>query len=421
MTKLTSSWDIPEVACPASERGGAYRPFDQKGMYAFFAEARREESVFYCPEIGYWVITKREDVLRVLRDPDLFSASIALSPVTPLPDETVAYLRQNGFMVEPTQVNCDRPKHTRIRRAARQFLNPKRFAAYESEIRELVRAYIHDMEGKRTVDIVAGLTYELPAKAIFLLLGIDDVDTGKIKKWSDNRLLMTWGKPSDEQFREAGRELLDFFNYCRDIVDERLVNPSDDYPSVLLAIRRKDPDALSLNEIVCLVFGLLLAGHETTTNASSNILMALLQNRAQWERLVADPELIPNAVEEGLRYASSVVNWRRRNLKDVEIGGVRIPEGSNLLISLASANHDEAQFENPEALDVTRPNAREHIAFGNGIHFCIGAPLARLEIKVILQELTNRFPNMRLIEGQSIDWVRTISFRGPERLKVELC
>ena len=138
MTRLTSSWDIPDVVAPVSDFGKAYRPFDQEGMYDFFKAARREEPVFYCPEIGYWVVTRRTDILPIFRDPDRFSASIALSPVTPFPDAMVRYLQENGFGAEQTQVNCDRPKHTRVRKVAAQFLNMKVFHSYEPEIRALV-------------------------------------------------------------------------------------------------------------------------------------------------------------------------------------------------------------------------------------------------------------------------------------------
>jgi cytochrome P450 len=185
-------------------------------------------------------------------------------------------------------------------------------------------------------------------------------------------------------------------------------------------MRDGDDARLTLNEIASLVFGLLLAGHETTTNMTANALHALLAHHDRWERLVREPALIPNAVEETLRFASSVVCWRRRALVDVEIGDVAIQQGSNILLSLGSANHDEAHFAAPDTLDITRGNAREHVSFGHGLHFCLGAPLARLELRVILEELTRRFPTMRLAEDAPLDLIRTIAFRGPRALWVDL-
>jgi len=420
MTRLTSSWDIPDVAAPVSDFGKTYRPFEHEGMYDFFKAARREEPVFYCPEIGYWVVTRRKDILPIFRDPDRFSASIALSPVTPFPDAMVRYLQENGFGAEQTQVNCDRPKHTRVRQVAAQFLNMKVYHSYEPQIRALVTDYVEELKGRNRVDIVDAMTYELPARVLFLLMGIPDSEARKIKEWADNRLLMTFGKLSEAELLEAGKGLLDFWRYCQRMIEDRQTAPKADYASKLLEVRDGDDSVLTLNEAASLVFGVLLAGHETTTNGLNNVLLELLRHRDQWERLVAEPDLIANAVEEGLRFSSSVIAWRRRALEDVEIGGVAIPKGSNILVALGSANHDESQFKDPEVFDVARKNAREHIAFGNGIHFCIGAPLARLEIRIVLETLTKTFPNMRLVPQQRLDWVETIAFRGPVRLMVDL-
>lgn len=197
-------------------------------------------------------------------------------------------------------------------------LNAKRYASYEPEIRELAQDYVSAMRGRGTVDLVDALTYEFPARVVFLLLGLPNVDPIRIKRWGDNRSMMIWGRLSADQLVAAGKELNDFFHFCRTLVHDRIENPCSDYPSHPLAIRNGDDAILTINEIVCLIFGLLLAGYETTANATSNVLLALLTHREQWEQLVRDPSLIPNAVEEGVRYSSSVANWRRLTLEDVE-------------------------------------------------------------------------------------------------------
>ena len=156
-----------------------------------------------------------------------------------------------------------------------------------------------------------------------------------------------------------------------------------------------------------MVFALLLAGHETTTNASANTVLTLLQNRDAWEELVADPNLIPGAVEECLRFRPSVVAWRRLAITPVEISGVKIPAGDRILCFLAAANRDESLFENGDILDIRRKNARSHISFGFGRHFCLGAPLARLELKLILEELTKRLPDLHLVKDQSLKPIET--------------
>lgn len=409
-----------QATCPFAGRGQAYQPYEHDGMYEFFADIRAQEPVFWNEELQCWVVTRRQDVLDVLRNPTVFSAANALNPITPFSDALVQTLADGGFTVEPTQVNCEAPKHTRIRQLVARFLNAKNFATYEDRIREITRTHIAAMKGLGTVDIVDALTYEVPAKVLMLLLGVDDVDPRKIKSWGDLRLLMTFGKLSEEECLKAGGDLLDYWHYCKRLVAERLDNPGSDYASAMITLRDGDDAVLSVNEIVCLMFGIMLAGHETTTNATSNLILELMRHRDQWEKLKQDPSLVPQAVEEGLRYASSVVNWRRIACQDTQIGDVAVAKGQTVLISLGAANHDPAKFDNPDVFDVTRANARQHIAFGNGMHFCIGMPLARLEIRIMIEELLQAFPDMRLAEDQTIDWVKTISFRGPLALKVEL-
>jgi cytochrome P450 len=287
-------------------------------------------------------------------------------------------------------------------------------------VRALTREAIEGMRGRGRVDLVAALTYELPARVLFELLGITNMEAGRIKRWGDNRLMMIFGRPDAEDLRKGGEELLDFFLYCRDLVAAREKAPGDDYASALLALRGGDDAVITVNQIVSLVFGLLLAGHETTTNAAGNLVLELLRDPAQWAAVRDNPDLAANAVEEGLRHASSVIAWRRRALVDVEFGGVTIPAGGKILVALASANRDEAAHDDPERFMADRATARDHIAFGNGAHFCIGAPLARIELRVMIEELTRAFPHMSLAEGQRIDFIRTIAFRGPERLLVDL-
>lgn len=420
MTTLNSSWNDEAQRCPVSGLGAEYRPYEHDGLYDFFRRARREEPVFWNDEIRYFVVTRREDVLAVLADVETFSASITLSPVHSFPPDFIAAMKAGGFSFQSTLVNADPPLHDRLRGCAQRFLNAKRYNTYEDRIRAMVREHLDRVAGAPSFDMVQALTYEVPAKVLALLLGIDDIDPTQIKRWGDQRLLLTFGDLSGDDLRRAGEELVDYWQYCVRLVHSRLENPTgaEDYPSMLLAMRNGDDSILSLTDIYGLVFGVMLAGHETTTNATGNLLLTLMQNRDEWERLKADPSLIPNAVEEGLRYASSVVNWRRRATRDCKIGGVDIPAGSNVLISLASANTDESHFSEPERFDVGRAAAREHIAFGKGRHFCLGAPLARLEIRIMLEEVLARFPDMRLAEGFQPDWIRTITFRGPESLPV---
>jgi cytochrome P450 len=424
MTQLAATTDPRAAAlrkCPASRFGSEYRPFDHAGMYALLAAAQAEEPVFFHPGIGYWVVTRREDVLPVFRDQKRFAASIALSPVHPPPESVLSLLQEGGYAAEATQVSSDPPKHGRIRRFAGQLLSMKEYVAIEPDIRRLVIEACEALPARGRVDMVADFAYELPARVIFLLLGIPDADVPKIKRWADDRLLFTFGELDEPAQIRAAERLLDYWHYCVAMVEDRKKNPRDDYASRLLEMRGGDDSKLTENEIASLVFGLLLAGHETTSNMTANAVLALLSHREQWEAIRADASLIPGAVEECLRFASSVVCWRRRALEAVEIGGVAIPEGANVLLALGAANRDPAHFEDPARFDIRRENARDHLSFGHGAHVCLGAPLARIELRIILEELTRRWPGMRLADpDETPEYIRTLAFRGPLKLMVEL-
>ena len=406
--------------CPHSVASHDFQPFKHPGTYEFFARARVEAPVFYSQELDYWVLTRHRDIKAVFSDPQTYSADVALQPIQPFPPELLAYLRAVGFAPEKVHPDCDPPKHARIRRIAAQYLNVKVYNSFEHGIRQLAKGYIDRLHGEDTVDIVDRVLYEFPAQVIFLLLGEAAIEPRQLKSWGTNRLAMVWGRLSADEAVKGGRSLADFWNFTGDIVRTRMATPGDDYPSFLLAQRNGDDDILSMGEIQSMLFALLFAGHETTTNAAGNLLVELLQERATWEGIVRDPSRIPNAVEEGLRKASSVVAWRRRTTRSVQIGGVSIPENANILLALGSANHDEAVFENPGRFDVARSNARQHLSFGYGEHFCMGGPLARIELRILLEELTRSFPDMELVQGQTFDWIQTLSFRGPEKLLVKL-
>lgn len=411
------------TAAPAAHAGAGlgaqYRPFEHHGMYELFARARAEEPVFFCPEINYWVVTRRDDILPMLQDVARFSADIALAPAAPLTPEALAILRA-GMGAEPTQVNCDPPKHDRIRQVAGQFLNAKRFMRLEPDVRRLARAALDALDGRSEIDLVADLVYEFPARVLFLLMGIPSEDAPRIKRWADYRLLITFGDLTPEEQRRGATDMVAYWRYCVDLVADRLRGPKEDYASFLIAHRADVEPPLSDNEIASLVFGLLLAGHETTTNLSANALLTLLGDRPSWDAICRDPSLIPGAVEEVLRAASSVVCWRRRTRGPTTVQGITIPAGANVLLALGSANYDETVFPEPDRFDITRANAREHLSFGKGTHFCLGAPLARLELKVLLEEITRRYPSLALAEGQRVEYIRTIAFRGPRRLMARL-
>jgi cytochrome P450 len=210
-----------------------------------------------------------------------------------------------------------------------------------------------------------------------------------------------------------------FWRYAEALVARRAAQPRDDCTSDLLLARDGDLPALTHQEVTQIVFELLIAGHETTTALIGNATRRLLSERHAWEEICRDPALIPNAIEEVLRFDSSVIAWRRQTTEAVAIGGVPVPADAHLLLLLGSANRDPAVFADPDRFDIHRPNAQEHLSLGAGVHFCLGAPLARLETRVVLEELSARLPSLRLVAGQALRFQPNTTFRGPLALLVE--
>jgi pyruvate,water dikinase len=225
-------------------------------------------------------------------------------------------------------------------------------------------------------------------------------------------------RPVQEQAHHAENLIL-YWRYCQDLVEARLRDPQDDLPGDLARIYLQGDQTLTPDEIAGLVYGQLTAGHETTTALLANGLRELLDQRSAWEAICGDPERIPAAVEEMLRISAPVFTWKRLTKAPVQVGGVDLPEGTNILLLLGSANHDEHVFPEPERIDLDRDNASRHLSFGLGIHFCIGAPLARLEAKIVLEELSSRLPGLRLATDQPFDYSANSTFRGPSHVLVE--
>ncbi len=399
-----------------------YDPFQEPLLadpYPFFAWARANAPVFHAHEIDHWVVSRYDDVKRILLDPETYSAANTLLPITPLCDEAQRILREGGWRQRPALGNNDPPDHARFRRNVMRAFTPRRVAELEPFVRETVRAALDRVESSGRADLMSELLYDLPAFVILQLLGIPDDGVPIVREAGDNRVVFVWGRPTPEEQVRLANAMVRFWLYLRSVIDERLAEPVDDLTSELLRVRDGDDSIFTLDEIASVLFAFMTAGHETTSSMLGNALLQLLRRPDDWTMLHDDPSLVSGAVEEALRFDSSVVSWRRKTNRSVEIAGVDVPEGAQLLLLLGAANRDDAVFDEPDAFDIRRTNATAHLSFGHGIHFCLGAALARLEGRVVLEELAQRFPTLRLASDGEISYVPNTSFRGPLRLEVQ--
>ena len=395
-----------------------FHPFSTEYLadpYPTFAAVREESPAFYSDELDMWVVTRYRDAAMVMSDTELFSALNSQDPLLPFCPEAGEVLAQ-GFGYTPVMTNLDPPEHARIRRHNMTAFSTRRVAGLEPVIREITTSLLDDMLSEERFDWVAGVAYPLPLNVIFELVGFPGEDADMVKGWGGDRLTIMFGHPDESEQLRVAENMASLWRYCSEHVQRRKVDRADDFTSALLDIRDADHDAITETEITSVVMGLGIAGHETTTNLLANAMRLLLEHVDQWTEICADPSLIANAVEETLRFDSSVNAWRRLARTDVGLGeGVVIPEGAKVLVLLGSANRDTAEFDDPDRFDIHRERARRHLSFGKGIHYCLGAPLARLEARIVLEELTRRAPDLRLAD-QQLDYPPIISFRGPRQL-----
>jgi cytochrome P450 len=228
---------------------------------------------------------------------------------------------------------------------------------------------------------------------------------------------MTWGNLSDEEQIPHAHSLVEYWTECQRLVAEAHETNPDSLVGDLIRAQEQG-DEITDHEIASVCYSLLFAGHETTTTLITNTFRMLLSYPEQWQAVIANPKVIPGAVDEVLRYSGSIVAWRRRALADAEVGGVPIPKGANLLLVMGSANRDPSKFDDPEVFDITRANAREHLSFGFGIHYCLGNMLAKLQTRIAVEEIATLVPSLELVDGDAIEFAPNLSFRVPLSLPV---
>ena len=377
--------------------------------HAMWARMRRDDPVYEAigPLTGnrIWMITRYADCESVIRH-----SSVGKEPAK-------AGLNADALggdeLLTRSMISVDPPDHTRLRRLVNKAFTPRVIARLEPRIRDLVDEMLDAAAARGRLEVIEDLAFPLPVTVIAELLGIPAADRERFRAWS--RAVLAPAADATAA-REAS---LAFAGYINDLVVQRRAEPGEDLLSRLI-VAEDEGEKLDHTELLGMVMLLLIAGHETTVNLIGNGLLALLEHPSAWSELVDDPTLAPGVVEEVLRYDGPVeVAPLRFAYEDVTVGGVTIPRGGLVALVLLSANRDPERFADPDTFDIHRRD--QHLAFGLGIHFCLGAPLARLEGSIVFEQLARRFPSMTLEGDRSqLRWLEGLLMRGVTELPIDL-
>jgi pimeloyl-[acyl-carrier protein] synthase len=388
-----------------------FAPEFHEDPYPAYRLLRERDPVHQMP-MGAWVLTRYDDVAAALRDSRLGRAGseVMLAAVYGAGNEDIP--------MPPSMLFRDPPDHTRLRSLVSRAFTPRVVEGLRARIGEIVDHLLDRAQERGRMDVIADLAYPLPVTVISEMLGVDPGDHEAIKQWSADiaRGLDALVMPSDPDLvQRASRGRRELGEYFRRLIPERRRQPRQDLLTLLIAAEEQG-DRLTEGELLSTCVLLYVAGHETTVNLIGNGLYALLRHPAELGRLRVQPDLLPAAVEELLRYDAPVQRTVRIAHEDVELGGRHIDKGSLIVPVMGAANRDPAHFPDPDRLDIGRRENR-HVAFGYGIHFCLGAPLARLEGQIVLAHLLRRFPQLALLTERP-PWRRSFTLRGLQALPV---
>jgi cytochrome P450 len=399
-----------------------FDPFDptfQADPYPQWTALREQDPVHETP-FGLWLLSRYDDVARFVRDPAL-SAEEGRARPNPVFDAVRALAGIDPTVERPgskAMLNRDAPDHTRLRRLVSKAFTPKRIEELRPRVQQLVDDALDALAASGGGDLIAGLAFPLPFLVISEMLGMPDTDRIQLREWSGTLVRSLEPIADPEVLKAVAAANLNMRSLISDVIEWKRKEPGADLLTALIQAE-ENGDVLGDDELVEQVILLYVAGHETTVNLIGNGTLALLRHPDQLKRLSDDPSLITTAVEEFLRFDPPVQMTRRITLSDVEVGGRTIPEGSFVGLIIAAANRDPRHFgDSADALDVARADANQHLAFGGGIHHCLGAALARIEGQCALGSLVSRFPHVQP-DGEP-EWNGRINLRGMDRLPVAL-
>jgi len=393
------------LAEQAANAGLSFNPWDEnfrRNPYSFYQPLRMAPPPVLRFFIPVAILTRYDDVLATLRDHVRFSSAPVRNRMTIETNEV--------FGDAPSLISSDPPGHTRMRKLVTRDFTPRAIRELEPRVRALTATLLDDVARKHHFDLVADFATQLPVRIIASILGIPGERWETFTRWSHTLIELTSLPPGTPVADSVRANLIEMRGYFAEEIERRRRHPGADLMSSLVSAH-EDEEMLGASELMHFLVILLFAGTETTTNLIANGMLALQNHREQLELLRRDPTLMQRAVEEMLRYDSPVQSVFRTAKEDVEIGGTAIEKGSGIFLMMGAANRDPAKFPNPDVFDITREQ-NDHLSFGEGIHYCLGAPLARLEASVAFTALLNRFPHLALDGTPKLDYKTSFFVRS---------
>jgi cytochrome P450 len=380
---------------------GLADPNLHRRLFEMYDALRKDAPVFKAPVVDFWLVTRYDDVHRVLGDPESFSShypekfgtGLTLNPGSDTQDAVLA----EGFPFELTLLFRDPPEHSRHRNLVAQAFTPKRVRQLEGTMTTLVNDLIDEFDPNGgPLNFVEQFTMPLPIAVLADAFGVDRSDLPMFKRWSDNIVLRLGSVLGDEDNIRLLREYVDFQHYFAERAERRRAEPADDLLGDLVTARTRDDEPLSIAEILSLITLVMVAGNETTTALMSTMVRIVVEQPELMQRLRADRSLVPAFIEETLRIEAPLQMFMRKATRTVELGGQTITAGDMLMVSFGSANRDGERFGCPAAFDPHRENIRDHMAFGKGPHFCPGSNLSRAEARIAFNVILDRIEHIEL-------------------------
>jgi cytochrome P450 len=409
---------------PPMSRLASINPLDPavvESPFEYYRALREEAPVHRVPGLGFFIVTRYDLLLEVLADTQRFSSRSgpAVGGKGEPPAELIEIMKR-GYPPVDTLLSADPPEHTRYRSLCTRAFSGRAVARIEPYIRGVARELADRLRGRSEMNVPTEFGVPLPLTVIADQLGVPRSDMALFKKWSDDSVAPLGGMISPQRALECAQSIVDLQHYFAKKIEERRTQAREDILSDLVDARLDGVEPLNVAEMLSILQQFLVAGNETTANLIASAVMLLIQNPDQLKLVREDRALIPNLIEEALRLESPVQTLFRMATCDTEVGGVEIPKGARIAVSYAAANRDPAVFPDPDRFDVTRKNAKEHLAFSRGEHFCIGAALARKEANIAFETLLERTDAWRFSPGKN-DFKHVPSFilRGLEKLWVQ--